>query len=61
MLTFCRLWCLGTETARGLKRKFGFDLDAVTKLAEEAEDAAMAKIEKEQAEARKAKLPAFWL
>lgn len=46
---------------RGLKRKFGFDLDAVSKLAEDAEDAAMVKIEKEQAEARKAKLPAFWL
>lgn len=46
---------------RGTKRKFGFDLDAVSKLAEEAEEAAMVKIEREQAESRKAKLPAFWL
>jgi nitric oxide synthase-interacting protein len=52
---------LGPPTARGTKRKFGFDLDAVSKLAVEAEEAAMAKIEKEQAESRKAKLPAFWL
>ena len=53
--------CLSLLPGRGVKRKFGFDLDAVSKLAEEAEEAAMIKIEKEQAESRKAKLPAFWL
>jgi len=46
---------------RGAKRKFGFDEEKVESAAREAEEAALEKIEKEQAEARKAKLPDFWL
>lgn len=46
---------------RGTKRKFEFDQDMIEKLAKEAEEAAMQAIEQEQAEARRAKLPAFWL
>lgn len=46
---------------RGTKRKFEFDEDMIEKLAKEAEEAAMRAIEQEQAEARRAKLPAFWL
>ncbi|KAG8984687.1 hypothetical protein FRB90_005161, partial [Tulasnella sp. 427] len=46
---------------RGLKRKFDFDQDEVDVAAREAEEAALRQIEKEQAESRRAKLPAFWL
>ncbi|KAG8902816.1 hypothetical protein FRB99_004083 [Tulasnella sp. 403] len=46
---------------RGTKRKFDFDQDEVDVLTREAEEAALRQIEKEQAEARRAKLPAFWL
>lgn len=49
------------ESDRGVKRKFEFDQDAVERLAKEAEDAALATIEKEQVEARRSKLPSFWL
>lgn len=47
--------------ARGTKRKFEFDSTTVDKLAEEAEEAALKQIEREQAEALKHKLPDFWL
>lgn len=46
---------------RGTKRKFEFDASALERMAAEAEDAAIVKIEKELAESSKAKLPAFWL
>jgi len=46
---------------RGLKRKFEFDSTAAEALAQEAEEAALRQIEKEQAEALKDKLPDFWL
>lgn len=46
---------------RGTKRKFELDASELDRLAQAAEDAAMVKISSEQAEARKAKLPAFWL
>lgn len=49
------------DLARGTKRKFEFDQGAVERLAQEAEDAAMAEMEAEQAEARRSKLPSFWL
>ena len=45
----------------GSKRKFEFDHDQVERMALEAEDKALKTIEQEQAEARKTKLPAFWL
>lgn len=47
--------------ARGIKRKFAFDASAAENLAREAEEAALRQIEKEQAEALRAKLPDFWL
>ncbi|KAF9508154.1 hypothetical protein BS47DRAFT_1377781 [Hydnum rufescens UP504] len=50
----------GTSTL-GVKRKFAFDQDTIDKLALEAEEAALKQIEVEQAEARRAKLPDFWL
>lgn len=50
-----------TTTARGTKRKFEFDTAAAETLAQEAEDAALRQIEKEQAESLRAKLPDFWL
>ncbi|XP_006459905.1 hypothetical protein AGABI2DRAFT_219326 [Agaricus bisporus var. bisporus H97] len=50
-----------TEHGRGTKRKFEFDASAVETLQREAEETAMRKIEKEQAEALKSKLPDFWL
>ncbi|EJD41566.1 hypothetical protein AURDEDRAFT_90272 [Auricularia subglabra TFB-10046 SS5] len=46
---------------RGTKRKFEFDSSAVDEQLRLAEEAALRKIEREQAEARKAKLPDFWL
>ena len=41
--------------------RFKFDQEAVERVALEAEQKAMKRIEAEQAEARKAKLPAYWL
>ncbi len=50
------------SASRGIKRKFSvFDQETVDKLAQEAEEAALRQIEAEQAEARRAKLPDFWL
>lgn len=46
---------------RGLKRKFDFDQSEVEVMAREAEETALRQIEREQAEARRSKLPAFWL
>ncbi|KZV93926.1 hypothetical protein EXIGLDRAFT_716557 [Exidia glandulosa HHB12029] len=46
---------------RGVKRKFEFDSSVVDEQMRIAEEAALRKIEREQAEARKAKLPDFWL
>ncbi|KZT38939.1 hypothetical protein SISSUDRAFT_1046260 [Sistotremastrum suecicum HHB10207 ss-3] len=50
-----------SNQSRGVKRKFDFDKDKFEVIAREEEEAAMRQIEKEQAEARKAKLPDFWL
>ncbi|KIJ30055.1 hypothetical protein M422DRAFT_36699 [Sphaerobolus stellatus SS14] len=50
-----------TDEVRGTKRKFDFDMEKVEVAAREAEDAALRQIERELAEARKAKLPDFWL
>ncbi|KAF8577662.1 hypothetical protein K439DRAFT_1418045 [Ramaria rubella] len=47
--------------SRGTKRKFDFDLDKAEVMARDAEDAALRQIELEQVEARKSKLPDFWL
>ncbi|ESK86223.1 nitric oxide synthase-interacting protein [Moniliophthora roreri MCA 2997] len=49
------------QDGRGTKRKFTFDPSAVENLAQEAEEAALRQIEREQAEALKHKLPDFWL
>ncbi|TFK73156.1 hypothetical protein BDN72DRAFT_762107 [Pluteus cervinus] len=46
---------------RGTKRKFEFDSSTAETLAQEAESVALKQLEKEQAEALKAKLPDFWL
>jgi len=54
-LTIC--FCQG----RGTKRKFAFDSTATEKLAQEAEEAALRQIEREQAAALRSKLPDFWL
>ncbi|KAL1668902.1 hypothetical protein GGF50DRAFT_96110 [Schizophyllum commune] len=51
----------GSGEARGVKRKFEFDTDAVERLTREAEEAALRQIEREQAEALRNKLPDFWL
>ena len=48
-------------STHGVKRKFDFDQDKADRLALEAEEAALKQIEVEQAEARRAKLPDFWL
>lgn len=53
--------CSLVDIARGTKRKFDFDQEAVDKAASEAEAAALKQIEVEQAEARRDKLPDFWL
>ncbi|KAL0951228.1 hypothetical protein HGRIS_007949 [Hohenbuehelia grisea] len=50
-----------TTENRGTKRKFEFDSSTVENLAQEAEEAALRQIEKEQAEALRHKLPDFWL
>lgn len=57
----CSLKDTYTNAARGTKRKFAFDASAAEKSALEAEEAAARQIEREQAEALKAKLPDFWL
>ncbi|KAI0342225.1 hypothetical protein BDW22DRAFT_1357522 [Trametopsis cervina] len=49
------------KESRGTKRKFEFDSSTVENLAQEAEEAALKQIEREQAEALKHKLPDFWL
>ncbi|KAF8902559.1 hypothetical protein CPB84DRAFT_1707514 [Gymnopilus junonius] len=54
------------DAKTGSKRKnpstpFAFSQDTVSTLAEQAEEAALKKIEVEQAEALKSKLPDFWL
>ncbi|KAI9513372.1 hypothetical protein F5148DRAFT_1273048 [Russula earlei] len=53
----------GAEVAagRGTKRKFAFDSTATEKVAQEAEQAALRQIEREQAAALRSKLPDFWL
>lgn len=47
--------------ARGTKRKFDFDTTDIESATRQAEEAALRQIEKEQNDARRAKLPAFWL
>ncbi|GLB39693.1 putative zinc-finger of nitric oxide synthase-interacting protein [Lyophyllum shimeji] len=49
------------DESRGTKRKFAFDASTVETLAQEAEEAALRQIEREQAEALRSKLPDFWL
>ncbi|KDQ56682.1 hypothetical protein JAAARDRAFT_689563 [Jaapia argillacea MUCL 33604] len=49
------------DLARGLKRKFAFDSTTVETLTREAEESALRQIEREQADALRAKLPDFWL
>ena len=46
---------------RGTKRKFDLDQDEIERLAKEGEQEAMERTAVEQAEARRAKLPNFWL
>ena len=48
-------------SGRGTKRKFAFDSTAAEKVAQEAEEAALRQIEREQAAALRSKLPDFWL
>ncbi|KAF9648242.1 hypothetical protein BDM02DRAFT_3240904 [Thelephora ganbajun] len=50
-----------TDSARGKKRKFEFDITEVERLTREAQEDALLQLEKEQAEALRAKLPDFWL
>lgn len=52
---------LSGREARGTKRKFAFDSTTAETLAQEAEEAALRQIEKEQEEALRDKLPDFWL
>lgn len=47
--------------ARGTKRKFDLDQDEMERLAKEGEDEALKRTALELAEARRAKLPNFWL
>ena len=49
------------SAARPGKRKLDFDSTTVETLMREAEEGALRQIEKEQAEALRAKLPDFWL
>ncbi|KAL4071714.1 hypothetical protein J3A83DRAFT_4358165 [Scleroderma citrinum] len=49
------------KESRSGKRKLDFDSTAVETLMREAEEAALRQIEKEQADALRAKLPDFWL
>jgi nitric oxide synthase-interacting protein len=57
LLSFYNLLLSG----RGIKRKFAFDATAAEKVAQEAEEAALRQIEREQAAALRSKLPDFWL
>jgi len=50
-----------TDSAHGKKRKFEFDTTDVERQTREAEEDALLQLEKEQAEALRAKLPDFWL
>jgi nitric oxide synthase-interacting protein len=52
---------LTSVPGRGTKRKFEFDSSTLDRLTREAEEAALLQIEREQAEALRAKLPDFWL
>jgi nitric oxide synthase-interacting protein len=52
---------LYNPSAHGTKRKFDFDASTVDRLTREAEEAALRQIEREQADALRAKLPDFWL
>lgn len=52
---------IGSTGSKGTKRKFAFDSSTVENLAQEAEEAALRQIEREQAEALRHKLPDFWL
>lgn len=49
------------QLVTGTKRKFEFDSSTVENMAQEAEEEALKAIEREQAEALRAKLPDFWL
>jgi nitric oxide synthase-interacting protein len=49
------------KAERGIKRKFEMQDDEIDGLVSEAEERALKQLELEQAENRKAKLPAFWL
>jgi nitric oxide synthase-interacting protein len=65
-VTFCRVlrfvWFMGIlSSGRGTKRKFAFDSTAAEKVVQEAEEAALRQIEREQAAALRSKLPDFWL
>lgn len=48
-------------SAQTRKRKLDFDATAVETLIREAEEVALQQIQREQAEALRAKLPDFWL
>ena len=49
------------HVGHGKKRKFEFDTTEVERLTRDAEEDALLRLEKEQAEALRAKLPDFWL
>lgn len=49
------------EKNKGIKRKFDLDEAEIERLTKEGEDEAIKTIEREKAEAIRAKLPAFWL
>ena len=49
------------EEGRGTKRKFDLDQEEMERLAKEGEDEALKRTALEMAEARRAKLPNFWL
>ncbi|GAA6016201.1 hypothetical protein JCM10207_000430 [Rhodosporidiobolus poonsookiae] len=51
----------GSSAPRGTKRTFELDEDEIERLTKEATDEALNRTAKEMAEARKAKLPNYWL
>lgn len=51
----------GGDKDRGVKRKFDLDEAEIDRLTKEGEDEAYKRMEIEKIEARKAKLPSFWL
>ncbi|KAI0305106.1 hypothetical protein B0F90DRAFT_1701358 [Multifurca ochricompacta] len=62
LATIASVTTSGAEVpGRGTKRKFSFDSTAAEKVAQEAEEAALRQIEREQAAALRSKLPDFWL